>query len=130
MRPAPETATRGPPEPYIIDGQRFYNVHQAAQIIGTITEATVWRWAKHGQTPFGFELDIKPVPMIHDPRGFRQEAKMHREQRLLIPAAKVFALKEILRDDPIRPGPLSYGGMRTLEAAARRLRSPLPSQHL
>jgi hypothetical protein len=119
-----------PHEPIIIDDRRYYNVHQAAQIVKNVCEKTLWNWAKQGTTPFRFDLDVRQEPMAHDPRGYRHEARTHRKSRMLIPEEKVLALKEILRDDPIRPS-LSKADMAALEAAARRFRSPQPlTQHL
>ncbi len=106
-------------------GERFYSVEQAAQIVGAISAVTLGYWAKHGSTPFGFELDVKRQPTIHDPRGYRHEAKTHRQFRLLIPESRVLALKEILNAEPRRPGPISRDDMEALEAAARRFPLPL-----
>jgi hypothetical protein len=131
MQPTPEAASRGPPKPYIIDGQRFYNVWQAAQIVKGVSDATLWNWAKKGVTSFGFELDVQREPVIHEPRGYRKDAKTHRESRMLISEEKVLALKEILQDaGRIRPGPFTDCERDALRAAAYRHRTPrLASQH-
>ena len=96
MQQAPETATRGPPKPYIIDGRRFCNVQDGARIVRGINQKTLWRWAKKGVTSFGFELDVKRLPMIHHARAFRHNAKFHLESRMVISGEKLAALKEIL----------------------------------
>jgi hypothetical protein len=120
MQPVPE-GSRGPPKPYVIDGERFYNLWQAAAIITTVTAPTLRRWAALGAAPFGFELNPRREPMLHN--RLREEAKTRREYRTLLPVAEVEALKEILQNDPIRPGFPSRDQMRRLEAAARRFRS-------
>jgi hypothetical protein len=92
MQPAPEAASRGPPEPYIIDGQRFYNVEQAAHIVEGVSRATLWHWAKKGSVAhFGLALDVRQEPIANHPNG---EPVRH---RLLIPEQKVFALREVLQ---------------------------------
>lgn len=115
-----------PPAPYIDEqtGQRFYNVRQAAQIVGAVSEVTLHRWAKHGSTPFGFDLDVQREPVTHHRRS-TQTPRTFLESRMLIPEARVLALKEILNAEPRRPGPISRDDMEALEAAARRFRSPL-----
>jgi len=85
MQPTPEAASRSPPDPYILDGQRYYNVRQAAHIVEGVSKATLWLWAAHGVTSFGYDLGVKRAPMIHEPRGYRHNAKSHRESRMLIP---------------------------------------------
>jgi hypothetical protein len=122
-----------PLSPVVIDDQRFYNVHQATQIVETITEQTLWRWAKRGATPFGFELGVIRQPVTkHRSRKSNEAPPTHpRTYRMLIPEERVYALKEMLRDDPIRPGPLSDRDLNALKAAARRFRSPQPfASHL
>jgi hypothetical protein len=122
-----------PHDPIIINDQRYLNVWQAAHIVETIREQTLYRWAKHGTTPFGFELGIirQPVTNHRNLKSDEPPPKQPRASRMLIPEEKVYALKEILRDDPIRPGPLSKTDMAALEAAARRFRSPQPlAKHL
>ena len=118
--------------PVVIDEQRFYNVHQAAQIVETISEATLWNWAKKGNTPFGFELGVIRQPVVHHRTHSKDDPPVQpRTYRMLIPETKVLALKEMLRDDPIRPGPLSNGSMAELKAVAHRFRSPQPlTSHL
>ena len=123
MQPAPEAVSRGPPEPYIIEGAAFYNVTQAAQIVG-LSCPTVHAWAKHGSTPFGFELDIRREPVTHHRRS-TQTPRSFMQSRLLIPAAKVEALRDILRVEPRRPGPISRDDMEALETLARRFRPAL-----
>jgi hypothetical protein len=124
MQSAPEAVSRGPPvNTYVVDGQSFYNIHQAAKIIGTITDRTLRKWAKAGRTPFGYEITTRCVPMVYRARSFRHDAKVHRGRRRLIAAAEVEVLKKILNDDPIRPGILSHEQMLRLEGAARRYRS-------
>jgi len=83
--------------PIVIDDQRFYNVHQAAQIVETISEATLWHWAKHGTTPFGFELGVirKPVTQHRSRKSNGAPPTQPRTYRMLIPETKVLALKEI-----------------------------------
>ncbi len=98
-------------------GERFYNIAHAAQIIEAVSGVTLRAWALHGSTPFGFELDVRRVPMIHDPKGMRRNVRRHLEERMLLPEAKVFALKEILNDFPRRPGPVSSTDMAALEDA-------------
>jgi hypothetical protein len=114
-----------PHDPIIINDRRYLNVWQAAHIVETITEQTLWRWAKHGTTPFGLELGVIRHPVTHHrTRHSNEPPKQHLTSRMLIPEEKVFALKEILGDNPLRPGPLSKADMTALEAAARRFRSP------
>jgi hypothetical protein len=116
------------PPPYIDEqtGERFYNVRQAAQIVEGVTQKTLWNWAKRGVTSFGFDLDVQQEPMIHEPRGYRHDAKTHRDSRMLLPEAKVLALKEILHDaGRIRPGPWTRDELATLEAATYLHRTPL-----
>ena len=112
--------------------ERFYNVAHAAQIIGAVTGETLRAWALHGSTPFGFELDVRREAMIHEPKGFRHEARRHLQDRMLLPEQQVLALKEILRDFPRRPGPVSSSDMAALEDASRRyrrLRQPSKNSH-
>jgi len=87
------------PKPYIDEqtGQRFYNVEQATQIVQGVSQGTMWNWAKKGVTSFGLELDVREEPLIHDPRGYRHNARTHKETRMLIPEQKVLALREILQ---------------------------------
>jgi len=115
-----------PSGPFILDDRRYYNVHQAAQIVETISVPTLWRWAKHGTTPFGFELGVIRQPVTHHRSRNSNELPptQHRAYRMLIPEENVYALKKLLSDDPIRPGPLSRADMTALETAARRFRSP------
>jgi hypothetical protein len=127
MKSEPEEATRPPPEPYMIDGAAFYNARQATQIIQTISEPALRRWVNHGTTPFGLELDVRRVPTTHHRRS-TQTPRAYRQYRPLIPAAKVQALQELLRDAPLRPGPISGEDMEALETAARRFRPPLSHQ--
>ena len=106
-------------------GEPCFNVRQAAHIIG-IGEETLRTWAKHGSTPFGFELDVRTTPVTHHRRS-TQTPRTFRETRMLIPQARVMALKEILDADPIGYGPIPRDHMEALKAAARRF--PLPLSH-
>lgn len=122
------------PTPYIDEqtGQRFYNVQQAAEIVQGVSKGTMWKWAKKGVTGFGFKLDIQREPLIHEPRGFRQNAKTHRETRMLIPEEKVLALREIFqavgRDRPARFTDCERDALR---AAIRRRQTGLTTlQHV
>jgi hypothetical protein len=118
-----------PHDPIVINDRRYLNVRQAAAIVKTISAATMRNWAKKGHTPFGFDLGIVRQPVTHH-RGHKSNEPPPRQplaSRMLIPEEKVLALKEILRDDPIRPGPLSDGDLNALKAAARRFPSPQPS---
>jgi len=121
------------PTPYIDEeGNRFYNTRQAAQIVKGVCQLTLWRWAKRGVTSFGFHLDVQQEPMIHDPRGYRHDAKTHRDFRMLIPEAKVLALKEILEAaGKKRPDQLGWSpaDRDTLEAVANRRVRPLTLKH-
>jgi hypothetical protein len=129
MKPAPETISREPPEPYIIDGQRFYNVRQAAQIVGAICEATCWRWADKGVTSFGYHLDVKRLPVTHHRRS-TQTPRTFLDSRMLIPEAQVLAMKQILEAaGKTQPGPWSRGELATLEAVARRRNRLLALSH-
>jgi hypothetical protein len=118
MEPAPEKS-RGPPAPQTAEqtGERL-NVRQAAQIIG-ISERTLSDWAKRGSTSFGFELDVKRVPVTHHRRS-TQTPRTFLQSRFLILTSQVAALRDILRTEPRRPGPIS-----PLEAATRCYRSSL-----
>jgi hypothetical protein len=110
------------PAPYTDDdGNRFYNVRQAAQIVGDVCEATIWNWASKGVTPFGYELRVKRVAMTHHRRQKSDEAppKNPRTDRMLIAEADVLALREILQGaGSHRPGGRSIAEMDILEAAA------------
>jgi hypothetical protein len=121
MKPEPEAASRGPPVPYEIEGERYYNARQAAQIIGTVSAMTLGRWIKHG-TPFGLEICSRTVPVTHHRRS-TQTPRTFRQSRLLISAAKVDALRELLHDR--RPGPISPKDLEWLKAEASRFHSPL-----
>jgi hypothetical protein len=123
MQPGNE-ASRSPPAPYIIDGKSYYNLRQAAQIIGAVSYDTLRAWAAHGATTFGFELDVHREPMTHHRRS-TQTPRSFLQERILIPTQKVYALKEILQDCPRRPGPINREDMEALKAAGRRSRSPL-----
>jgi hypothetical protein len=116
------------------DGKRYLNVRQAAQIVGGICDATMWLWAKAGVTSFGFELDVKRVPMIHHARSFRHDAKTHLETRMVISEADVLALKEIMQAAGKKePGNPSLAERAELELRAnnyRRLGSPFTMHHL
>jgi hypothetical protein len=47
------------PTPYIdAQGQRYFNLWQAAQIIGTISKGTLWNWGKKGRTPEPYAIDL------------------------------------------------------------------------
>jgi hypothetical protein len=121
------------PAPYIDgEGNRFYNLRQAAQVAEGVTASTLLRWASKGITSFGFKLDIKREPLIHEPRGFRHEARTHKETRMLIPEVQVLAMKEIFQEvGRNRPGPWSPAEMDALRVAASRYRRTLQvaSQH-
>jgi len=87
------------PAPYIdSEGNRFYKLSDAARIVEGVTATTLWRWASKGVTSFGFTLDIKQEPLIHDPRGISPERHTQKETRMLIPEAQVLTLKEILHE--------------------------------
>lgn len=115
-------------DPIIINGQRYHNAWQAAAIVQTISAATMRNWSMKGYTPFGFELGVIRQPVTHHRRRNSNEEPPRQPlaSRMLIPEERVLALKEILRDDPIRPGPLSDGDMNALKAAARRFRLSQP----
>jgi len=119
------------PTPYIDEqtGERFYNVRQAAQIVGSVCEATVSNWAAAGVTSFGYDLDVKHVPVTHHRRS-TQTPRTFLESRMLIPEARVLALKEILEAAGRKQrGPWSRGELATLEALARRRNRPLALSH-
>lgn len=88
------------PKPCFIDadGKAFYNVEQAAKVIGRITKMTLARWTESGVTSFGFKLDVKLQPLLHGPKGYRHDAKTHREFRRLISEEQVLELKAILEE--------------------------------
>jgi len=119
------------------EGNRLYNVRQAAKIIGGICEATLARWAERGVTSFGFKIDVKFEPLIHAPNGYRHEALAHREVRRLVPEEDVLALKDVLQEagkPKRRSGGLSASELERLEEAAiriqRRRRSQIVAKHL
>lgn len=118
-------------KPYIDEqtGERFYNVRQAAHIVGAVCEATLWHWAAKGITSFGFELAVQREPMTHHRRS-TQTPRSFRQYRMLIPETTVFALKEILdAAGKKEPGPWSRGELATMEAVARRRNRLLPVSH-
>jgi hypothetical protein len=117
------------------DGTRYLNIRQAAKIVGEVSEATLYAWARHGVSSFGFNLEVKSQPMIHSANGYRHEARRHFGSRLLIPEAKVLALKKILQTaGKNEPGPWSPEQMDRLEAVAlayqRRRSRQLTIKHL
>ena len=120
--------------PYTDDaGNRHYNVLQAALIIEGVAASTLWLWAKKGVTSFGYDLAVKRHPVTHHASPHRNEPppRNPRNYRLLIPEAKVLALKEILHEaGKTRPGPWSPGELATLAAVARRHASKLPTHHV
>jgi hypothetical protein len=126
------------PKPYTYvdeDGTRYLNIRQAAKIVGEVSEATLYDWGRRGVTSFGFDLEVKPQPIIHAANGYRHEARRHFGSRLLIPEAKVLALKEILQAaGKVQPGPWSPEEMDRLEATAlayqRRRPRKLMIKHL
>lgn len=121
------------PKPYIEDGKPYYNVEQSAEIVGAVCQKTMWLWANAGVTSFGFELDVKRVPMIHAPNVFRHDARTHRETRMVISGADLLALKEILHAaGKNEPGPSSLAERAELELRAknyRRFGSPRTLNH-
>jgi hypothetical protein len=123
------------PAPYIDDdGIRYYNLRQAARIVEGVCEKTLWNWAAQGVTSFGFELQVKRQPMIHDPKGYRHDAFTHRESRMLIPEERVITLKEILQaGGRTEPGVWTHEEMDRLEVIAqyrkRRAASLLSAKH-
>ena len=123
-----------PLPPYIDEqtGQRFYNVRQAAQIVEGVSEATMWHWAKKGVTSFGLELAVEREPVIHHRKGTIKPPKTHRETRMLIPEAKVLAMREILQCvGRSRPNFAWTDCERdALRAATRRHRPQLATSHL
>gem|GEM_PF-5802280 len=111
-------------------GERFYNVQQAAQIVQGVSQGTMWNWAAKGVTSFGFELDVQREPITHHRTSKKPAPLTHRESRMLISEAKVFALKEILEAAGRKhPRPWSRGELATLEAVARRRASGPASFH-
>jgi hypothetical protein len=103
------------------DGQRYLNVRQAAQIVRGVCKKTLWNWASHGVTSFGFHLDVKRVRLAHHARAFRHDARTHRETRMLIPENQIKALAEIMQAaGKTKPGPLSRSEMVALKAAMKR----------
>lgn len=121
--------------PYIdSDGKRYFNVDQSAEIVGAVCPGTMWLWAKAGVTSFGFELDVKRVPMIHAPNGFRHEARTHRASRMVISESNLLALREILHAaGKNEPGPSSPAERAELELRTnnyRRFGSPFALKHL
>ena len=107
------------PAPHIDDdGNRYYNVRQAAQIIEGVCEVTLWRWASKGVTSFGFKLDVAQVPMTHPP-GHSRNAKNPRKSRMLLTESDVLDLREILREGrKTCSGPWSPAEIDRLEATA------------
>jgi hypothetical protein len=119
------------PTPYIDEhGKRFYNARQAAQIVGTITAATLWSWAKKGKTPEPYSIDLGIIrqPVIHHRHRKSNEAPpmQPRAYRMLIPEEKVFALKEMFRGHDRHRGSFRKDEMAEFAARAYRLRSPQP----
>jgi len=107
------------PAPYIDgEGNRYYNVHQAAQVLEGVCVSTLWRWAEKGVTSFGFKLDVKSEPMKHYRRLSKGELppKTPREVRMLIPETNIQDLKKILQAaGKNKPGPWSPAELATLE---------------
>jgi hypothetical protein len=118
--------------PFIIDGKPYHHVARATQIIGPelISEATLSTYADKGRTPFGLDLDVVRQPLLKT--GHRNKrSSNHREVRLLIPEAKVLALKELLHDHRRnRYGPIPARDFDELKRAARRYNiSQQPALH-
>jgi len=124
LRSMPMTGT--PIDQFLIDGKRYYHLARAAQIIGSISHPTVWRWANKGCASFGLALDVKREPIIHHrtPKTNEPPPKTARDFRLLLSEDSILALKELLSDHPIRPGPLSDRTFADLRAASHRYRAP------
>ena len=112
------------PAPYIdSEGARFYKLSQAARIVEGVTATTLWRWASKGVTSFGFTLDIKHEPLIHDPRGIKPQRRTYKETRMLIPEVQVLALKEILHQAGLsQPVKWCQADLDALRVAASRHR--------
>jgi len=114
-----------PLQPFIIDGKPYLHIARAAQIIGreVISEATLSTYAEQGHTPFGLDLDVVRQPLLKTNLRSRKGSN-HREVRLLIPEAKVLALRELLHDHrKKRFGPIPARDFEELKRAARRYNS-------
>jgi hypothetical protein len=94
--------------PYIDeDGTICYHVHHAAQMLG-ICRVTLWRWAEQGQTPSGFDLDTRRLPvLVHGGARGKRTPKTRRDFRIAIPEARIVGLKALLQQHPVRRGHLS-----------------------
>ncbi len=111
-----------PLEPFVIDGKTYLHVKRAAEVIGHVCEATVWNWAKRGETPWGFTLDVvheRPPPDREWKHSYPRRRPLN--VRTLIAEESVNALKEIL-DSHVRQGMRAYtaGDLADLETATRR----------
>jgi hypothetical protein len=116
-----ETSTRGPPQPYVIDGQTYYNIQQAAPLIG-VSQPTLSLWARQGAAPFGFLLNIRKEPFIYDPRRLHKETKSHRAFRAIIPELTIRVLKATLQEHPVRRGGFERNRAAIMLATAERYR--------
>ena len=131
MEPKPDKA-RAPPIPYVdAAGNRFYNVWQAAQLVGGVSQKTMWNWAAKGVTSFGFKLDVQEEPvLIHRICSKKNEPRTHKQWRMLIPEAEVFALREIFQEvGRDKPGPFTDCERNALRVATRRKLQQLATFH-
>jgi hypothetical protein len=112
------------PGPFIIETdtgpKRYYDVTGAAKTIG-MSNSALWRWVREGATPWGLELDVVRQPLL---RTSHSKPRSNRQVRLLLSEASVFALKELLEQEPIRRGPLSDRAFSHLRHASRHLKGP------
>jgi len=112
------------PGPFIIETdsgpKRYCDVTGAAQTIG-IANSALSRWVSKGQTPWGLELDVVRQPLL---RTSHSKPRSKRQFRLLLSEASVFALKELLEQEPIRRGPISDRAFAHLRRASRHFNGP------
>jgi hypothetical protein len=96
------------PSTYIDDdGVLYFSVNRASRMIPGLSQKTLWAWAAKGVTSFGFQLDIKQQPMVHDPRGYKQAPRIRRQARMLVSEHQIAELTEILTQGRVQ----SSGGM-------------------
>jgi hypothetical protein len=114
------------------EGNEYFNVRQAARIVEGVTERTMWNWADAQKTSFGFPLTVRIEPVLHHrtPKTTEAPPKHPKQQRMVILAADVYRLKDILQDaGRTKPGLWCLEVMGRLEAAANRPRSTALTSH-
>src|ERR1043166_5357123 len=112
--------------PFWIDGKTkpYYDVTKATEIIGRISNATLWAWLKQGCTTWGLTLDVVRHPLS---RTSSEKPRSDRTFRLLIGEDDVHLLRDLLRDCRNQPQPksrLTKEELRDLRIATKRARRP------